>query len=187
MKSERILLKGLGIFILASLPSCSLQYEKVTDTKASVPEIVFTNVKFSRYERNNQKLNLTSSKLEEYKSDGAYFAEEAEFCTWDSKGKLDTVGSCGLIGILPNENTYTLLKGVQIENNSQGIKISAETMQWNDKTEQLIFAKDDLVHFVHGDLELTGKGFSASGVSGRFEFEGPVEGAISTDDIEEAE
>ncbi len=172
---------------MAALSSCSLQYEKATDTKDSVPEIIFTNVKFSRYERNTQKLSLTSSKLEEYKSDGAYFAENAEFSTWDSKGNLDTEGSCGLIGILPKENTYTLLKGVQIENNSQNMKISAETMQWNDQTEQLIFAKDDLVHFVHGDLELTGKGFSASGVSGRFEFEGPVEGAIFTDDIKEAE
>ena len=60
-------------------------------------------------------------------------------------------------------------------------------MQWNIQTEQLIFAKEDEVHFTHGDLELSGKGFSASGVSGRFEFDGPVEGTITTGDQEEAE
>ena len=60
-------------------------------------------------------------------------------------------------------------------------------MQWNSQTEQLTFAKEDEVHFTHGDLELSGKGFSASGVSGRFEFDGPVEGSITTGGQEEAE
>jgi LPS export ABC transporter protein LptC len=174
-------------FLLSTFCSCSLKYDQTTDTKGSVPEIIFTNVKFSRYERNSQKLSLASSKLEEYKSDGAYFAVDAQFQTWDSNGNVDTKGSCGLIGILPQKNTYSLLNGVEIENNSQGIKISAQTMQWNSQTEQLTFAKEDEVHFTHGDLELSGTGFSASGVSGRFEFDGPVEGTITTGGQEEAE
>ena len=186
MKSETIILTAT-LLLLTVFTSCSLQYDKTTDTKDTVPEIIFTNVKFSRYEKNSQKLSLSSSKLEEYKSDGAYFAVDAEFCTWDTKGNLDTIGSCGLISILPQTDIYTMFKGVQIENKSQNIKINSESMQWNSQTEQLLFSKDDEVHFTHNGLELSGTGFSASGVSGRFEFEGPVQGSFSTDDSKEAE
>lgn len=187
MKTTSPLFFAAEFFLLSAFCSCSLKYDQTTDTKGSVPEIIFTNVKFCRYERNSQKLSLASSKLEEYKSDGAYFAVDAQFQTWDSNGNVDTKGSCGLIGILPQKNTYSLLNGVEIENNSQGIKIAAQTMQWNSQTEQLTFAKEDEVHFTHGDLDLSGKGFSASGVSGRFEFDGPVEGSITTGGQEEAE
>ena len=177
------LLALIAVFFAA----CSLQYEQRTDSKDSVPEIVFTNVKFHRYEKNLQKFFLSSSKLEEYKSDGAYFASDANFCTWDEEGAIDTSGNCALLGILPKENIYSLLKEVQIENKSQDIKISASAMQWNSKNEQLIFSKDDEVHFSRNGLELTGTGFSASGVSGRFEFSGPVQGSFSTGDFPEAE
>jgi len=173
--------------LLAVLGSCSLQYEQSVNTKDSVPEIIFTNVNFSRFERNSQKLNLSSTRLEEYKSDGAYFAQDAKFITWDQDGNLDTSGSCGLIGINPNKNTYSLLNGVEIENKSQNLKITSNAMQWNSQTEQLIFPKEDEVHFFHDGLELSGAGFSASGVSGKFEFEGPVEGSFSTDDSGETE
>ena len=161
---------------------CSLNYGNSTSVKESVPELVFEQAAFYRYQKGNLKMNLSSKSLEQYKSGDSYYASGASFYFRDDQGKLETSGSCGLLGIDNQEDIYLLFEGIEIENIPQKISLQAEALKWNGKTEQLTSDSNGKVMLKRDDLEFWGTGFSASGVSGMFSFESNVNGKIIASD-----
>ena len=181
-KNSTIIFFIMPVLLLTAPVSCSLKYDEVTDTTDSVPEFVFRNARYSRYENSKKSIYLSAGLLEQYKKDSASYARNAVFSTWDKNGTLDTEGKCYLLGINLNEEIYTLFNDILIKNTSQNFKIRAENLRWNGKTEQLTAGADETVYITKDDVELSGKGFSASGVNRNYRFSSSVNGTMTTKD-----
>lgn len=176
------------LFILAIFSlSCSLNYMNGKNSEDSIPEFSFKNASYQKYEASKKNVSLSAEKLEQYKSDNAVFAKNAEFETFDSDGKQDTKGSCELISANTKNEIYTLYGNINLNLPQQEMKISADSLNFNKKTEQITSGKSSEVRLVKKDIEMSGYGFSASGVSNSFSFLDTVSGTINTNDEKQEE
>ena len=81
--------------------------------------------------------------------------------------------------------TYSELV-TSIENREvENIKISADSLRWNGKSEQLTSGRNDMVKIEQNDTVMYGSGFSASGVSKKYAFTGVVSGEIKQNKVQE--
>lgn len=164
----------------ASFFSCSLDYGQEVNSESSVPEFIFKNAAFNRYEDNKLSMALESIRLEQYKSDGAMYGQDVSFKTWNQKSELATEGTCGLISINSKTKIYLLFNNIIINSHQQNMQIYADNLKWDGTTEQLTAGATDKVSIKRNDVDIEGRGFSASGVSRSFAFSQPVNGTIQT-------
>ncbi|MBR1720925.1 MAG: LPS export ABC transporter periplasmic protein LptC [Treponema sp.] len=165
--------------------SCSLEYLKTENTEDSIPEFSFKNANYTKYEASKKNVSLKAEQLEQYKSDNAVFAKNAEFETFDNAGKEETSGSCQLIAANTKKEIYTLYGEIKLNLSKQEMKIEADTLNFNKKTEQITSGKSSEVKLTKKDIVMEGFGFSASGVSKSFSFVDSVSGTIKTTGGEE--
>ena len=158
--------------------SCSLDYGKEVFVKDKIPEFIFINTSFARYENNKKTAELSADRLEQYKSDNASFASNTRFKTWSQDGTVQTEGKCGLLGMDTENEIYTLFNDIEIKNSDPELEISAQNLKWNAKTEQLASGKTDTVRIQKNDVEVSGRGFSARSITNAFKFESDTEGTI---------
>ena len=173
------------LFIYAfffSFFSCSLNYLNSENSEASIPEFCFKNASYTKYEASKKNVSLKAEQLEQYKSDNSVFAKDAEFETFDKSGKEETSGRCQLIAANTNKEIYTLYGDIQLNLTKQDMKISADSLNFNKKTEQITSGMNSEVKLVKKDISMSGYGFSASGVSKSFTFTDRVDGTINTKD-----
>lgn len=168
------------ILTAAASLSCSLKYDDEVSTDSIIPELEIQDVDYKKYENSKLKVQIKAEKLERYKSDGAAFASRASFYTWDEEMVLKTEGSCSLLGMNDQTEIYTLFDDIFINNIDQKFKIRASSLKWNGKKETLVAAKDDTVYIERDDIQISGTGFSASGVDRSFTFDSNVDGLILT-------
>ena len=178
-KFLKLLLWGLISFFSFS---CSLEYLKSENTEDSIPEFSFKNAAYTKYESNKKNVSLKAEQLEQYKSDNAVFAKNAEFETFDNAGKEETSGSCQLIAANTKKEIYTLYGEIRLNLSKQEMQIEADTLNFNKKTEQITSGKSSEVKLTKKDIVMEGFGFSASGVSKSFSFVDSVSGSIKTSD-----
>lgn len=165
--------------------SCSLKYDEPVNSENVTPELQFKNVDYKRYENKKLTTQIKAEVLERYRGDGAAFAKQASFYSWNKKGELTTEGSCALLGIDTNNDIYTLFNSIFLHNIDQNFSLKANNLKWNGKTKQLTSGKEDTVFVMRDDIEIEGTGFSASGISQSFIFENSVVGEINTKDESE--
>ncbi|MBE6353104.1 LPS export ABC transporter periplasmic protein LptC [Treponema sp.] len=165
--------------------SCSLDYGKEVFVKDKIPEFIFINSSFARYENNKKTAELSADRLEQYKSDNASFASNTTFTTWSHDGTIQTEGKCGLLGMDTKNEIYSLFNDIEIKNSDPKLEINAQNLKWNAKTEQLASGKSDTVRIFKNDVEVSGKGFSASSITNAFKFESETEGTIIQQDSTE--
>ena len=170
---------------IGMLSACSLDYGKSVNVEDVIPEFRFTDAHYSQYEDNKQTLAVAAEKIEQYKSDGSSYAHKASFRRFDDKGKLDTEGSCDYLSADTQRDLYLLFDNIHVKLYSQDLKISAKTLRFDAKNEQLTCSIDDEVSIQKKDTTITGKGFSASGVSKTFSFANALEGTVITQDAQE--
>lgn len=173
---EVLILFGL----IFNISSCSLNYGEGEEPESNNPEFIFRNAKFQRIEDRKLKVTLNAERLEQYKLNNAMYAQNIFFESYDKNGKLDTKGSCSLLDINNRDEIYYLFNQILIENLSQNVEIHAQNLKWDSNSEQLTSGQSDSVVIKRNDLQITGKGFSASGVSKSFVFTEGVEGIIQT-------
>ncbi|MDE5897974.1 MAG: LPS export ABC transporter periplasmic protein LptC [Treponemataceae bacterium] len=161
--------------------SCSLKYGMNVQDESSVPEFIFTSAGFDRYEDNSRTLHLEADRLEQYKDGRTMYAEGVEFRMFDKDGALTTEGRCGMLGSDTDEEKYVLYDAIEIRNEKDDLTVSADSLKWNGKSEQLTSGRNDMVSIKKGGTTIYGSGFSASGVSKRFAFTGVVTGEVETD------
>lgn len=171
--------------VLTAFASCSLNYGNELNSESSVPEFSFKGATLNRYSDNKISMNLQADRLEQYKSDGSSYAENASFKTYDKEGVLDTDGFCRLLASNTNDKLYTLFDGVSITVHSQNMTLNATSLHFNGKTEQLTGSVDEVVTIKRKDTSVSGKGFSASGVSRTFTFNEEVNGTVIDSQNEE--
>lgn len=176
-----------SFFLIIFSFSCSLNYLKSENSEGSIPEFSFKNARFTKYEANKKNISLSARQLEQYKSDNAVFAKDTEFKTYDKEGKEETSGVCQLMAANTNDEEYSLYGDIQLNLHKQDMSISADSLHFNKKTEQITSGKNSEVKLSKKDISMSGYGFSASGVSKSFSFSDAVSGSIITKDGEETD
>jgi Protein of unknown function (DUF1239). len=164
---------------------CSLRYtENVTNSEDTVPEFVFEDAEFTRYENSRSTMSMHAEKLEQYKGGSRTYADNVRFTMKTEDGKIDTEGSCGLLASDSQAKKYSLYNGIQLFNHSRNVRIQADQLRWNGKSEQLTSGRSDTITIIKDGTTIRGSGFSASGVSSEFAFTGAVSGTVDTSDDE---
>ena len=174
------------LFAAGMLFGCSLDYGKTESVEDIVPEFRFSDAYFSRYEDNAVTMEIEAQKIEQYKSDGASYARKARFRTFDGEGALATEGSCNLLAANTQDEIYLMFDDISVTLHAQDMRIFADALKYDGKTEQMTSGRDDEVSIEKKDTVITGRGFSSSGVSKTFSFLAQVTGNITTDEGEES-
>ena len=178
---RRILFFAAGIQILL-MSGCSLRYETVPVVTDSTPEFVFSDAKMRRYRDNLRSVELTAGTIEQYKDSPSSYAQDVAFVAFNDDGEPETEGSCDYLHADTDSEIYGLYGGINLFSRKNSTNVSAERLKWNAKSEQLIGSRaSDTVRIEKDGTVITGSGFSASGVSGRFMFTGSVSGSIETE------
>ncbi|MCM1320839.1 MAG: LPS export ABC transporter periplasmic protein LptC [Bacteroides sp.] len=187
------------------LLSCSLKYDSDTDDAEGAPELIFSNVSITRLEDSAVSVKMESRQMEQYRGENAVYAKDISFSLFNKNNEIILEGKCGMLSADNDAEVYGLFSDVEICNYEQNMKISAQNIKWNNKTEQLTSEKNDIVCIAGGQisptepsrdggkyakpqsssntkLDIRGTGFSASGVSMSYQFEQLLEGTIETDD-----
>lgn len=168
--------------VICLVSACSLDYGKTVNVEDAVPEFRFIDAHFSRYEDNKPSMEIEAERIEQYKSDGSSYAKNASFKTYDDDGTVDTEGSCNLLSADTKKETYIMFNDISVILHAQDMKIFADVLKYDGKTEQITSGRDDEVSIEKKDTVITGRGFSSSGVSKSFSFLTQVTGDITTDD-----
>lgn len=173
------------VFFIAatSLFSCSLRYGMNPQDENSVPEFVFDDVRFNRYEDGNIKLSISAQKIEQYKDGKSMYAKDMDFKLFDENNKLSNFGKCGYLASDTDEKKYTLYDNIEITNTKDNLVVTAGSLRWNGKSEQLTSGRNSMVIIKKDDTIIQGAGFSASGVSRRFSFSGVVSGEANVNRV----
>ena len=180
--------KILALLVISiSLFSCTLKYGEDIANESVLPEFIFENSTFTRYEDNVKTINLNAERLEQYKSGKSMYAKNVLFNIFDTDGNLETSGKCGLMGADTKTEKYLLFENIEINQKKDDISISAQALKWDGKTEQLTSGLNDVVSITKEGTQSRGSGFSASGVSRNFVFTGYVSGSIDTNEDESTE
>lgn len=174
---------GLSLLIFTTFFSCSLNYnEEDSEFSSAAPEFVFKNAKYSRYESTKLKMQLQAQELEQYRDNNSSYAKNVNFSNWDDDGILETEGKCLLLSINSKDEIYTMFDDILIKNYPQKLELKAQNIKWNSKTEQLTSSISETVSIKKDNIELEGKGFSASGLSRKFNFTGQVKGSLTIEE-----
>ena len=164
------------------LSGCSLNYsDGKKNVESEVPEFVFSNADFSRWEKNKRTLSMRARTLEQYKGGGTY-ADSVSFTAYDDDGSAETEGSCGLVAFDAKQKIYSLYDGIELTSRSKNVTITADELRWDGNTEQLTSRRTDTITMKKNGTIVRGSGFSASGVSNRFVFTGAVSGTVEIDE-----
>lgn len=169
-----------GIFFTAI--SCSLKYDEAVNAEDDNPEFVFYNTKVSRYESNKKTAEIDAEYIEQYKSSDATYAKKVAFKTVDNKGNVETEGTCGMLYSDTEKEMYELYDEIKLFSKKHETNFYADILRWNGKSEQLTSGRTDTVRLEKEGTVIVGSGFSASGVSGRYNFTGSVSGDIEAKD-----
>lgn len=169
------------VFAINSL-SCSLNYAKEDNPESSTPEFIFNNARFSKIEKRKLKMKMEAEKIEQYKSDSFSFAKNSVFKTFNENGNEETSGKCDLVSADTNNERYMLFGNINMNLIEQEMEIFADSLNFDKKNEQITSGTEQTVKIIKKDTEITGIGFSASGVSKKFTFNKNVIGTIETDD-----
>lgn len=169
-------------FFIILLSGCSLKYAETPVVDDKVPEFLFKDASMTRYQDNKVLVELNAEQLEQYRNTSENYGKKVSFTSYNEKdGKVDTKGSCDYIYADSDREIYELYDNIELVNYSDEMKVSANVLKWDGKTEQLTGGRGDSVVVEKEDTKLKGTGFSASGVSKSFSFRGNVSGSIETE------
>ena len=184
-------MKKVIFSVLAILPllfvSCSLDYGTQNEQqKRILPEMILSDVNFTRIEKFNETASLQAATLEIFKEDDTIYGNDISFKSFDNK-KVTATGSSEFIKIDNRSSTYLLLGKTNINSTKNGIIINSDNFKWNDKTSQLTSDSDSIVT-IHKQpdaknntsLTVTGSGFAFSALSLNYVFNGKVNALIET-------
>lgn len=166
-----ITISSLFIFL-----GCSLKYSQSYQDESNVPEFIFTDAVYTKYEDDAKKLSLSACVLEQYKEGNSMYARDVSFQLLKKTGEIETEGSCKLLSANSDEEKYTLYDDIKIKNFDENLEVTAGSIRWNGKSEQLTSSRNDMVTIKKGDTTMQGSGFSASAISKKFAFTGVITG-----------
>ena len=168
-------------FLIFSIFGCSLKYDEEAVSKDVTPEFIFENPSLVRVENGKKSVIVNAEKIEKYKSNSIFYASDVLFETFDRYDESDAKGSCGLLYADLDSQVFELFDGISLYSKEYDTTFHANVLKWDGKTEQLIGSKRDTVRVEKNDTIIFGTGFSASGISRTFHFNGTVTGEIESE------
>ena len=171
------------VFFIILTTGCSIKYKETPVVDDKVPEFLFTDATMVRYNDKNIAVEVNASELEQYRNSSESYGKDVSFISYDD-GKVDTKGSCSYVYANSDAEMYELYDNISLDNFTEELRVTAEALKWNGKTEQLTSSRGDAVKIEKEDTTLRGTGFAASGVSKSFSFSGNVIGNVETKDNE---
>ncbi|MBO7135913.1 MAG: LPS export ABC transporter periplasmic protein LptC [Spirochaetaceae bacterium] len=183
---KKVIFSVLAIFPLLFF-SCSLDYGTQNEQqKRILPEMILSDVNFTRIEKFDDTATLQAATLEIFKEDDTIYGNDVNFKSYDNR-KVAATGSSDFIKIDNRTSTYLLLGKTNINSIKNGITINSDNLKWNDKTSQLTAESDSIVT-IHKqpdaknntELTVTGTGFAFSALSLNYVFNGKVNALIET-------
>ena len=176
-----------GFFLFCS---CSIDYSVPTVGESDKPEFIFRDASFARTENGKVKAVVYADEIELYRSEDSMYGSGISFVVYDANGSLSVSGSCGLFSADTSREEYYFYDDVNITSYEQNMRVEADNVSWNGKTEQLVSAGVAPVRIYSGGFssnesssvtaELTGMGFSADGASLDYQFSEGVSGTLYT-------
>lgn len=179
--------------------SCSLTYHSEEPQVSHIPELVFSDARFVSYEEGKVSMILEATLLEQYQDDSALYGSQVYFTTYNKEGEVSAEGQSQVISANSSRKKYSLLGNVEIESFEDDVIIKTDSISWDGRSEQLITGSSDTISIKKGKsetasenevsektegssnrIEMEGSGFSASGLTMKFQFTGPVVGTIYT-------
>lgn len=179
--------------------SCSLTYHSEEPQVSHIPELVFSDARFVSYEEGKVSMILEATLLEQYQDDSALYGSQVYFTTYNKEGEVSAEGQSQVISANSSRKKYSLLGDVEIESFEDDVIIKTDSISWDGRSEQLITGSSDTISIKKGKsetssenevsektegssnrIEMEGSGFSASGLTMKFQFTGPVVGTIYT-------
>ena len=167
--------------VILLFAGCSLKYEEGVNAEERNPEFIFYDTTIMRYEDSKKTAEIHAEQLEEYKDSNEIYAKNVSFKLYNTSNNVDTEGFCGLLNADSSKELYELYDGIKLFNKKNNTNFRADVLRWNGKTEQLTGGRTDMVRLEKDGTVIVGSGFSASGISGKFNFTGSVSGDIETD------
>lgn len=161
--------------------SCSLKYDEEKSTAPEAPEFIFKNPVYSQYDNKQLAMRVSAEELEKYKKNSLVYAQKVLFERYDANSEIDTKGECGLLSADDNNGVYMLFDNINLFSKSFDADFHANFLKWNSKTEQLVGSARDTVRVEKKDGIIFGTGFSASGLSGNYKFNGTVTGELESE------
>ncbi len=188
--------KNLILFVLLisffSFFSCSIDYSVPGSNESSKPEFMFKDVSFSRVEQGREKAVLYAEDIELYEDENGMYGKGLSFVVYNEDGSVSVAGSCGLFAADTTAEDYVFFDEVNITSYEQDIRVMADNIHWDGKSQQLVSAGASPVRIYSGgfgnsdsssmNAEITGMGFSADGESLSYQFSEGVSGIIYTED-----
>ena len=165
--------------------ACSLKYTQDSNgVEERVPEFIFSESEFKRYENNAEVASFSAETVEQYRSDRNTYAKDVNFSIRNKDGNVTSKGECSLLAMESKTGNYSFYDNIEISNSEQNFSISANELKWNEKSEQLISGRGSTITIKKDGTTIHGSGFSASNVTNTFQFVGAVSGIIETEDGE---
>ncbi len=174
---------SIGLIILLS--SCSLKYSETVDASKEIPEFSFRDASLTRYENKDITVQMDVAAMEQYKNSSTSYAQGIDFKAYGDKGNLSTEGKCDYLLTDTDAKQYELFGNIELKNYDDNTSFFAQSLRWNEKSEQLTSGKSETVRIEKDDTIIYGSGFSASGISKTFNFTGVVSGQIITSNSKE--
>jgi len=173
-----LILSSFSLFCTA----CSVKSEETVRAEDTNPEFVFSDLVYTKYEDKKVSVQLAADKMERYKSNQTIYAQNVTFDAYDENNEIKTSGSCGYMYANPDAEIYKLFDDIKISSKDYKADFSANSLEYNGNTEQLVGSKTDTVKIEKDDTIIYGTGFSASSLSDSFSFAGTVTGEIQTEE-----
>lgn len=175
MRDYLFALLCISLFVCTS---CSLKYREETQAESTNPEFIFTDAQIEQIENNKKTLRVKASLIEKYKNSDNSFAKDVDFKTFEKDGSLESEGKCDYLKMNSQVSEYEMYDNIQLFSKKHNAFFYSDVIKWNGKTEQLISGRNQTVKVKKDDTTIIGSGFSASGVTGKYQFTGVVSGVI---------
>lgn len=168
------------------LLGCSFDYGQLEASGEEQPEIVMHNVEYVRVENGEPMVQFKAEKAEQYEESRTMKLSNFSF-TQFNRNEEDTLGFAGSGIINLDSKDVVLNNGVRIDAASEDMQISANEINWKDKTKELDAGSGEEVLIEQSDgTIIRGKGFSADLRSRTWEFSSGISGTyVHTEETED--
>ena len=177
----RPLRRALPAFaLIALMAGGSIDYKGAdteTQTTEGIPDTVAVNVRHRVWKDGHLTLQMQSSRAESYNTKNQTILSDAQFTTYDDKGKPSTEGNAKTVVYHTDTENAEISGGVHVHSTSEEGDVTAQSMSWENKTHTLTAPPREAVTLQKDDgTTLRGTGFTGNFLRRELTFSGPVQG-----------
>ncbi len=173
---------GLPVIILLLLTAgaCTFEYETASAAAAgNIPDFILKNAVYTVERSGERAMIFRAETIEMYESDKTANLDAVTF-QQRNENEADTAsGSCGKVSINTNSQDAVLSDGIVIIAPSEGVRLEAEQLEWDNRRERLFSHPEEIVRIIYDDgTRVIGRGFSGDFSLNVFQFQEIIEGNL---------